>query len=159
MYCIKCGTQNPEDSTYCVSCGAPLNQESPSSATNNFQQPQQQAPTYQTPTSGYVNNSYQPVNNGVQGAPVQNNMVLSVITLVLSVFCCNIVSIVLSIIATVFSTQVAQKQALGNTDDAIKTAKNAKLLALISIGFMVLEIIGTIIYFVIVFAALASHNY
>ena len=148
MYCTKCGTENPVDSTFCVSCGAPLNQESTSSSTNNFQQPQNQAPTYQNPNSGYVNNSYQPVNNGIQGSPVSNNMVLSVITLVFSVFAicsCNFVSVILSIIATVFSSQVNQKLAMGLTDEATKAAKTSKILSLISIGIMVLGIIGYIV--------------
>ena len=148
MYCTKCGTQNPEDSTFCVSCGAPLSQESTNSSTNNFQQPQNQAYNYQNTNSGYVNNSYQPVNNGMQGAPVQNNMVLSVVTLVFSVFAicsCNFFSVILSIIATVFSSQVNQKLSIGLTDEASKAAKNAKILSLISIGIMVAGIIGCII--------------
>lgn len=84
------------------------------------------------------------MENSNQTMPA-NNMALSIVGTILgmcSPFCCP--GLILGIVAIVFSSQVKKKFESGDFEGAEKSAKNAKLLALIAIGLGVLGIIYSI---------------
>ena len=72
---------------------------------------------------------------------VQDNKALAVVALVLSVVCCNIISIVFGILAIVKSNDVTKFAAMGQHELALSASKNSKLFSWIAIGLLVLGVI------------------
>ena len=75
------------------------------------------------------------------GAPVPNNLVLSI----LSLFCCT----PLGIVAVIFAAQVNGKVAAGDTAGALDASKKAKMFSLIAIGLGLAGIICYVLFVVI----------
>lgn len=81
--------------------------------------------------------------------PPQNNMVLAIIGTIVGLFApCCILGLVPGIIAIVYSSQVNSKFNSGDYAGAVKSAKNAKTLALIALGLGILGIIISVIYII-----------
>ena len=77
------------------------------------------------------------------GAPMANNMTLAIIATVVSIsFCCGIPHGLISLLC---ATQVAKKAQAGDTEGAMKSAKQAKIFAWISI---VVSVVGLVLAFV-----------
>ncbi|MDH6308629.1 hypothetical protein M2451_000940 [Dysgonomonas sp. PFB1-18] len=70
-----------------------------------------------------------------------NNLVLSIVSTVLGLCspCC--IGLILGIIAIVFSTQVDSKYTMGDYQGAEKSAKTARILAFIALGFFALNVL------------------
>jgi len=81
--------------------------------------------------------------------PIDDSKTLSIVALVLSIVCCNIISIVFGILAIIKSNDVAKYQGMGQTQMALSAAKNAKLFSWIAIGVI---IFGFILNIIIMFA-------
>ena len=88
--------------------------------------------------------------------PVKDNKVLAIVALVLSVFCCNILSIVFAIIALVKSNEVSKFQMMNQPQLAEQSGKRAGLFSWIAIGLLVL---GLIIQYVWLFAMGGMEKY
>lgn len=78
-----------------------------------------------------------------------NHLALSIVATIVSLItCCGWVScigVILGIIAIVFSTQVDSKYTMGDYIGAETSSKNARLLALIAIGTVILSIVLIIV--------------
>ena len=93
---------------------------------------------------------YQNQSAGTQYTmPVKDNKVLAIVTLVISIFCCNPISIVLAIIAVLKACDVRKLEMMGQRELAERSGSQAGVLSWIALGVM---FIGYIIYFVWVFA-------
>jgi Interferon-induced transmembrane protein. len=92
-------------------------------------------------------------NDYSQPAKPDNNLVLAIISTVVSLItCCGWVScigVILGIIAIVFSTQVDNKYSARDYAGAESASKTAKLLSLIAFGTVALSIIFIIISIVL----------
>lgn len=105
------------------------------------------------PTSSYTSMYEQPtydINNAVKPA---NNMVLAIISTVVSLFagCCayaGCIGFVVGIVAIVFASQVDSKFKAGDIDGAEASAKKAKTLSYVALATVVLSIIIWIIMFI-----------
>ncbi|MFT3992823.1 MAG: CD225/dispanin family protein [Dysgonomonas sp.] len=84
-----------------------------------------------------------------------NSLVLSIVGAVLAT-CTSCIGVITGIIAVVFALQVDSKFAAGDYDGAESAAQTAKIMAIVTMVLNVLAIVGGIIYFVIVGAALLS---
>ncbi|MFV0420397.1 MAG: CD225/dispanin family protein [Dysgonomonas sp.] len=93
------------------------------------------------------------LNDFNRPAKPDNNLALSIIATIVSLItCCGWVScigVILGIIAIVFSTQVDSKYFAGDYVGAEGASKNARLLAFIAIGTVVLSIVWIIVSIVI----------
>ena len=151
MYCTKCGALNPDASSICSACGASLENvketkvqsEIPVSQVYQGNQATQGNQGYQG-NPGYNNRTNRPIPT------VPNNLVLSIVVLVISVltcfcYCITTVSVILSIIAVVLASQVNNKEFAGDIIGAEKSAKTAKILTFVSIGMLVFVIIIVVI--------------
>lgn len=70
MYCNKCGTQVPDDATFCSNCGARLSEPAQQTEYQPPQQPGHQQPPYQ---QGYQQDGYQsPYQQGYQPGGYQS---------------------------------------------------------------------------------------
>lgn len=87
-------------------------------------------------------------NQNVGMMPVKDNKVLAIVALILSILCCNIISIVLAIIAVVKSNDATKYQLRGLEAQAELSGRRAGLFAWLSIGLMAL---GVILQFVWLF--------
>lgn len=94
----------------------------------------------------------------------KNHMTLSIVGLVVSILTCGgacFISIVLSVIAIVFSNQVETKYRVGDIIGAEKDAKNAKTLSIISIVISAFALILLVFYVLVIgissFAALMQN--
>lgn len=94
----------------------------------------------------------------------KNHMTLSIVGLVVSILTCGgacFISIVLSVIAVVFSNQVETKYRVGDIIGAEKDAKNAKTLSIISIVISAFALILLVFYVLVIgissFAALMQN--
>lgn len=94
----------------------------------------------------------------------KNHMTLSIVGLVVSILTCGgacFISIVLSVIAVVFSNQVETKYRVGDIIGAEKDAKNAKTLSIISIVISAFALILLVFYVLVMgissFAALMQN--
>ncbi|MBQ9669301.1 MAG: CD225/dispanin family protein [Prevotella sp.] len=92
--------------------------------------------------------NYQNQNAGYSNMmPVNDNKVLAIIALVLSVLCCNILSIIFAIIGLVKSSDVRKFQMMGQQALAEQSGKRAGLFSWIAIGLLVVGIILNAIFF------------
>ncbi|MBP3251762.1 MAG: CD225/dispanin family protein [Prevotella sp.] len=90
--------------------------------------------------------NYQNQNAGMM--PVKDNKVLAIVALVLSILCCNLLSVVLAIIALVKSNDVRKFEQMGQQALAEQSGRRAGLFAWIAIGVMaVCTIIQTVMFF------------
>lgn len=171
MFCPKCGMQNSDEANHCSNCGNLLKteiiQETQNESQANFEQDGKDINNYpKVPNSQAITNPIynQGTNSTVTGAvpkpKVDSNMVISIISLVLSVLgcgCLNLVSLILSIIGVVYASQVNTKLFAGDFEGAQKSSKTALTLSLISIGVMVLAVIICVIL-VVVFIQTGSYD-
>jgi len=92
------------------------------------------------------NYQYQSAGNTPQ-MPVNDNMGLAITSLVLSVICCNIFSIIFGIIAIVKSNDAKKFQAMGQYELACKSGQRANLFSWIAIG-LILAVILVQVYWI-----------
>lgn len=162
MYCPKCGTQNLDEANHCSNCGYLLKPEVIQETQNENQvNPEEDrneinksvVPSNQEIINPVYNQGHNSTLNGSEARKnVDSNMVISIVSLVLSVFSCcciNPVSLTLSIIAVVYSSQVSNKSQAGDLEGAQKSSKTALILSLVSIGVMVLVVILWIVLVVV----------
>ncbi|MBQ3629676.1 MAG: CD225/dispanin family protein [Prevotella sp.] len=90
--------------------------------------------------------NYQNVQGAKNGMPINDNKALAIVALVLSIVCCNIISIVLAVIGVVKSNDVTKFAAAGQQQLAMSAAKSAKLFSWIAIGLLVLGLIINFIF-------------
>ena len=127
-----------------------------------YQQPyvaeQPPQPPYQQP--------YQPPYGGMPFSPFGNvqlqpySNTLAVVSLVLSIICCNIVpGLVLSVIAMTQGSKYNTASSIGNYYDANNATKLSKILSWVSIGISAITIIIYIFAFVMAFNSYDSGYY
>lgn len=89
--------------------------------------------------------NYQYQNLGQGGntpmLPIKDNKVLAIVALVLSIVCCNIISIIFAIIGIVKSNDVKKYQLMGQTALAEQAGKRAGIFSWIAIAILVVSII------------------
>lgn len=68
-------------------------------------------------------------------------LAFAIVTTVISLCFCNIISLVLGIIAIVFASQISGKEAVGDLIGAKSSAKTSKLLSWIGAGLIILMIV------------------
>ena len=136
MFCQKCGIENSEDATYCVSCGEQLKKVSVNS-NEPMVNLEKKNDIFENTNQGELKNT-----NNVQ--QVRSPLVWSILVTVFGAFTCcclNPVSLVVGIIAILFSTKVDDKQRRGDFEGAKRDAKVATILNWVGLGFIVLTII------------------
>ena len=156
MFCQKCGTENPEDAVFCISCGDQLKK-----VTENNSEP---VVNLEKKNDGpeNVKQSFVPNQSKInyEGEQVRSPLIWSILVTVFGfITCCclNPVSAVVGIIAIVFSTQVDDKQRRGDIEGAKNAAKNAIILNWVGLGFMILTIIIWIL--LVALGAISSDDY
>ena len=82
--------------------------------------------------------------------PVNNNMVLAILT---TLFCC----LPFGIVAIVNASQVNKKLAMGDYNGAVQSAKQAKTRAMVALGVGL--VVAVIYFFVGILAGLSSSGY
>jgi hypothetical protein len=139
VFCHKCGTENSEEESYCISCKEQLKvsllkENILAESDEKHQEPK-------------INNQH-----------VRSPLVWSILVTVFGFFTCclNPVSIVVGIIAIVFSSRVDEKQRLGDYNGAKSDAKTAMILNWVGFGFLVLAVL--IIGILILIGVLSSAN-
>ena len=133
-YCSNCGTQVPDNSKYCPSCGnAQSNQVNTPSPMNS--------PSYGGP-------AYEPHNNFPPN--VENHLVKAILV---TLFCC----LPFGIAAIVSASQVSTKLSVGDIQGAMEASKKANDWANIALGIGIT--IGVIYFLITVFAIGSSSRY
>lgn len=79
--------------------------------------------------------------------PVEDHKALAIVALVLSILCCNILSIVFAIIAIVKSSDVRKYMMMGQQEMAWQSGRRAGLFGWISIGVLVASMIFQAVWF------------
>jgi len=168
MICPRCGAQNMDGVSFCVSCGAqlpshtPITPEVPQQNVSYGQQQQYQQPQYQQPqqpppygsgsTSSYGNQS-----NNDMFAPKNYQTEAIIVTIISLLCCCSPISVILGIIAIIKANAVNTEFANGNYQAAKNNADAAKKLtiwaAIIAVAFAV---IVPILYVLIFSATIAE---
>ena len=100
--------------------------------------------------------NYQNPAMGGPVQPVKDNKVLAIVSLVLSIVCCNIISIVFAILAIVKSNDVSKFLAMGQQQMAQSASKNAKIFSWVAIGLILL---GIVINFIVIAAMGGMEGY
>ena len=90
--------------------------------------------------------NYQNYATGNPVQPVNDNKVLAIVALVLSVVCCNIISIVFGILALVKSNDVSKYMGMGQQEMALSASKSAKIFSWVAIGLLVLGLIINVVF-------------
>ena len=121
MQCSKCGWNNTDDATQCANCQADLTQPAQPQQPQQFQQPQPVQTPYAAPPR-----------------PAANYMIWSVINTVLAVPFCNVVTLVLGIIAIVKSSSANNRNTAGDYAGAQSEATTAMVLNIIATAALVL---------------------
>jgi len=137
MFCPKCGTDNPAGAMSCAKCGGPL-------------AAQPQAPGAQPPAQQQYGGVQPPAAaqsySGQAVAAIQNYMTHNIImTVVSTLACCNIVSLALAIVGIVFASNSKKAAAQGDVNGAQSAANTAKILFFISLGLVILFLVGGIL--------------
>ena len=132
MFCHKCGMENSEEANHCISCGEKLKVDL---SKDNLK----------------VENIEQSTNKNITDEQIRSPLVWSILVTVFGFFTCclNPVSIIVGIIAIVFSTKVDEKQRRGDFIGAKGDAKTAMILNWVGFGFLVLAVIVIVIFIVI----------
>lgn len=163
MYCPKCGWNNPDDAVKCANCYAELKPSQPQQPQQTQQMPPQQAPQRPYAQQPYAQQPYAQQPQGGQPAePVPDYMVWSIVSAVISLFCCFYlpVSVAFSIVAIVKSSQANQKKTLGDFFGALADANAAKTWLWWAVGIDIVGLIGWIIVFVAAFVNSGmKHNF
>ena len=87
-----------------------------------------------------------------------NSLALAIVSTVLSVLSCNVISLVLGILSIIMAAQVDKKFTAGDTAGAQGFALTAKILGWVAIGFLVLLLPFVVIGFVRGFAGAMQHG-
>jgi len=134
MFCHNCGMENSEDSNHCSSCGEQLKVK--------VLNPEALKVDLLKENSNTINTNSQEPKEVIANQQVRSPLVWSILVTVFGFFtCCIPVSLVVGIIAIVFSSRVEQKQRLGDYIGAKNDAKTATILNWVGFGFLVLAII------------------
>lgn len=176
IYCSNCGAPIDDNTKICSRCGSPIQKEPASTEHNSvapiLEKPYepfgQSAGSYSEPEQ-MPNQSYNPygayqqppyVNQpnyqqpyGMPYAPFGSNVplqpysnTLAIVSLVLSILCCNIVpGVVLSVFAITQGRKYTTAVSMGNNVDANSAAKLAKTMAWISLGLSIATIVMAVL--------------
>ena len=135
MNCPECGKSNPENSNFCVHCGAPFSMEPPPPPPPSYPAGGSFGPGQQDFSQGYGPGTQ---GQGYLGAPPPNPATMGYnipdylpFAIFITLCCC----LPMGIAAIVFSSQVKTKLAIGDYLGAEESAKNAKLWAWLGFGF------------------------
>lgn len=139
MYCPKCGVQNDDNASVCVSCGYVLNNNS--NINNN-------GVNTNATTNQYSNQSS---NNQMTGS-VPSYLAFSILT---TLFCC----LPTGIVGIVYSSQVDSKLRNGDMNGAMDSSKKAKIWCWVSFGVGIAWILLCILFVFGVFGALGYSLY
>lgn len=93
---------------------------------------------------------------GAPGPAPDNNSVWAILVTVLSVISCNLISLVLGILAVTKSNSVNGLWAQGRPAEAAEASRQAKLLSIWGGGIMIASTLLVIVAYIIFFAAAAS---
>lgn len=111
--------------------------------------------------SEFSNQDYQSSPQGTSSwdtpnrpARPNNYLVIAIVGTVLGL--CSCLGFIVGIIAIVFAVQVNSKYDVGDYSGAESSANTAKILSFTSLGLAILGLIGNIIYYAVVGAALFS---
>ena len=127
MFCPKCGTTVPDNTTFCPNCSTQM---TPQTA----QQPAQQQP------------QYAPLP---EEKPSSNNMLWLILSII-SLFCCQPVGVAALVCSIVAIAMENPEQA------AEKCGKWAKILSLVALGLGVLVGVFYFLYMIVMIAAATS---
>lgn len=134
MFCPKCGAQNSDTASFCVSCGAPLK------------------PSAQ-PIGDTYSSTPPPQNRPASGAPPKNWMTEAILATVFG-FLFSCLGGIFGIVAIVSASNVNKRFQQGDIDGAAKAASQAKTWTIVA---AVITVIGFIItFFVYGVASLAA---
>lgn len=124
VFCHKCGMENSEEAKNCISCGEQLKVDL---LKENLK----------------TENLDKDINQNITNEQIRSPLVWSILITVFGLFTCclNPVSIVVGIIAIVFSSRVDEKQRKGDYIGAKNDAKTAMILNWVGFGFLVLAVI------------------
>lgn len=111
MFCPKCGREGNENASFCEMCGEALN--------SNMPQSPNQQPASQNDYQANYNADY-------SQKPINNYMVLSILTTIL---CC----IPFGIVAIVYSSKVSKLLGFGDIQGAIEASNKAKMWGIIAL--------------------------
>lgn len=86
------------------------------------------------------------------GQPMANNsgggtLTFAIVTTVVSFLMCNVISLILGIIAIVFASQISSKYAIGDQIGAQGSARTSRILSWIAVGLIVLMLLITLLMF------------
>ncbi|MDR2147789.1 MAG: CD225/dispanin family protein [Tannerella sp.] len=147
MYCPKCGANNLEGQTFCGSCGSPL-----SSGTSAYVEPQDHYQKEERTNTAPVSGSYTaPQGNFYTGGTVRPKSYLteSILVTIISTLCCSsIISLVLGIIAIVKASNVDTYFNMGNVSEAVQNSDSAKKL---TIWAAVIAAVWGIVFYIFIF--------
>ncbi len=164
IFCPYCGMKNSGGDSNCAACGRPLRALTgqDNARTGAGGQYGAAQPGRQPPPGGY--GQYQ--QYAPPGAPPQSTLVQLkdyfihnlIITIVSFICCCQPISFILGIIGMVISNSAKNKLSFGDINGAEDSANTAKILFYISLAFILISIIGSILYlfFVIGFSSFAG---
>lgn len=147
MQCPKCGWQNPDNAVKCSNCfaelAAPANQP-------QFAQPQPPQPM-QPP-------SYQPYQTNTAGSlsNVSNLKIWAIIVTTFSALGCNVVGLVLGIIAITKTSSATAKSVVGDLTGAQSDANTALILDIVCTALLFLGILFAIPFWAGFFRAFNS---
>ena len=145
-FCKNCGA-DIGDAKFCSACGTPLQSDTtvpqadtaaPIFADPSSAQPEAQSvPTYTAPV-------YSAADAGAANtANTSGSLIFSIVNIVLGVFCCNIFTLILGIVAAVMTSQA--KTAASN-ELAEQKLKTVKILNIIAVVLVALALILNIIF-------------
>ena len=141
MFCHKCGMENSEEANHCSSCGEQLKVDLLKQNSN-------------------IDNDEQYPNKDITSDKIRSPLVWSILVTIFGFFTCclNPVSIVVGIIAIVYSSRVDEKQRRGDYVGAKNDAKVAMVLNWVGLGFLVLAVIVIGIFIFISFLGYGDFN-
>jgi uncharacterized membrane protein YvbJ len=147
MICSKCGAGNLEGQTFCGSCGSPLE-----NSTSTLFQSQDSYQEEENPYKADETNSISAPSNSGLVRPKSYQTEAIIVTIVSTLCCGSLVSLILGIIAIVKASKVDSEFAMGNVHESIQNSKSAKKLTIWAAVIAVIwSIIVIILYFVLFF--------
>jgi len=159
MICSKCGANNIEGQTFCGSCGSPLENSTSTlfQSQDNYQKEEKQ------PYEADVTNSYSaPIgapSNGGLVKPKSYQTEAIIVTIVSTLCCGSLISLILGIIAIIKASKVDSEFHAGSVHEAIQNSESAKKLTIWAAVIAVIWYIIVIILYVFVFAALFASGF
>ncbi|HEY3928797.1 MAG TPA: CD225/dispanin family protein [Candidatus Koribacter sp.] len=128
MFCTKCGTQNDDNATTCISCGNALR---PATYVPPVAPPQAQPPQPPPPPQAPIAQAYVPAPQQQMPGMVRPNIPNYLVQAILVTVCC---CLPFGIVSIIFAAQVNSKLTAGDINGAMESSRQAKLFAWIGFG-------------------------